>query len=192
MAGPILRAALLAALLAGSLFLPDQPTPAQAPSRQAKYALSKRFRFPDEREIRKDWKLSGEFRIEGQGLRLYDKSAELESLIKYKGDLELVIEFDVSPRRELVVKLWDEEFEFRPEPPKGAKGLIPSVAMLVRKGEGVYFRTGTEPQTTVKLQEKQRDKATPLVLGLDKKSTSKTARELLLRSITVKAAAIER
>ncbi len=192
MSGRVQRGGLAALLLAG-LCGPALHPPLQADETPTSLPLTKRFKFPDEREIKKDWKLSGDWRVEGQGLRLYgEKTTELESKYRFRGDLELQIEFEISPRRELCVGLWGELFEFKPEVKKTPKGNILAVGRLVRRGDDVKFHVGNDAWTTVKVHESRRDSATPLVIHLDRKTSSRSARELLLRSVTVKAAHAER
>lgn len=176
-------------VLGGRLCLGSAAQPQTKPTPPG---FAKKFRFADESEIKKDWKLSGTWRIEGQGLRLYaDKTTELESTFKVMGDMDLALDYEISPRRELVVSLWGEHFELK-TPDTKLKTLVPLKARITRKGDAITFRTGNDKGTTVKLQEKRRDQASALVIHLDRKSTSRTYRELFIRSIEVKAATVER
>jgi hypothetical protein len=174
---------------AGGLLL---VSPCHAQTRPRTLGAVRRFQFTDEREIKKDWKLSGQWRIEGQGVRLYsNKATALESLYKVIGDLELVIHYDISPRRELVVELWGEQLEL-PMPDLKVKGTIPSVARFTRKGDSITYQNGREKPTIVQIPEARRDQATAIGIRLDRKSRSTTARELFIRAVDLKATRIER
>lgn len=161
-------------------------------AQSGRYSVTKRFRFTDLNEIQKDWKILGEKRIEGQGLRLYDKASEIEALYLLRGDCEITVEFEASSRRELCIDLWGESFEFKPDLPKTPRGDIPGVALLIRKGNEVQYRTGSIPFLTVKLDEGQRNKPTSLVLHMDRKSSSKVNRELLIKSVNIRAVVMQR
>lgn len=194
MRGRVNGVGLVLLLLVGGFVILDSQPPVAAQTRPVKKPAppGKRYRFVDEKEINKDWKLTGEWRIEGQGLRIYaDKTTELESKQSYKGDLELTIEYEMNPRRELTVTAWGEQFDFRIEVSKTPKGNVPSTASLSRKGESVTFRTTTMHAQIVKLSESKLDKATPLVIRIDRKTTSKTARDMLIKSILIKAAEVD-
>jgi WD40 repeat protein len=153
--------------------LPVEPRPAA-------FSGAKRFRFTDEEEINRDWTLArgnSSWRIEGEGLKLTDQGALLESKFSVRGDLRLEMNYDMLPRCEIWVTIWGQRFEFKAD---GSKA-----ATLHRTGDTVVFGSGSGPRTTLKLKSSQARLSTPITIRLDGLNLYRPRMELLVRSIGV-------
>jgi hypothetical protein len=156
----------------------EPPHPVQ--SRPAAFSGSKRFRFTDEVEINKDWVLdkgNSSWRIEGDGLRLTNQGALLESRFDVSGDLDLEMSYDMLPRCEIWMTIWGQRFEFKAD---GSKA-----AYLRRTGNTVVFGSGSESRTTLKLKSSQEALSTPITIRLDGLNLYRPKMELLVKSIAV-------
>lgn len=144
--------------------------------------------FTDERIVKRDWELLGNWRIEAVGVRLYGGAghkspgepgavALLRSRSAFKGDLSVEIAYQMSPNCEIWMHAWNQQFEF--------KETGKAIARLVRKGDTVTFSSGNQPPTTVKLREENLDSETPIAFHLDRRNLYRPRMELLVLGITI-------
>jgi hypothetical protein len=103
----------------------------------------------------------------------------LASRFAVEGDLELTIQYDMTPNCEIWVFIWDEHFQF--------KATGSQTATLRRTGDTVVFGSGGGPPMTMKLKLAQQGKATPILLHLDRRNLWRPQMELLIKNIHVKS-----
>lgn len=151
-------------------------------------AIQREWKFASEPELSADWDAGGKWRIENQGLRIWGGSgskpigngggvAFIRTKQKYRGDLQLEINYEMSSRCEMWVTIWGERFDFKAT----GKG----VAHLERKGDVVTFRCNEGKGTVVNLKASQAGRTSPVLLHLDRQNLYRAKMELLLRSVSI-------
>lgn len=151
-------------------------------------AIRRECKFASEPELSADWDVGGKWRIENEGLRIFGGSgskpigngggvAFIRTKQKYRGDLQLEINYEMSSRCEMWVTIWGERFDFK----AAGKG----VARLERKGDAVTFRCNDGKGTVVNLKAAQAGRTSPVLLHLDRQNLYRAKMELLLRSVSI-------
>ncbi len=154
------------------------PASSEAGKKQASESIrktqdsTKTYTFTDENTLKQNWELSGPWRVEAEGLRIYGGAGNVEpgkrggvSLLKsssvFTGDFALEMAYKMSDRCEIWLHLWNQQFEFT------ATGN--AVARLVRKGDTVMLTSGNQAPKTIKLKAENLESATPIALHLDRR-----------------------
>ncbi len=133
--------------------------------------------FTKEAVIKKDWQLTGDWRIEAEGVRLMNQKAELQSIKPYVGDFAIQIAYSMDKNCEIWFSMWGEIFRF--------EAVGTSVATLVRKGDTVNYSCAGMLTKVIKLKESQMANASPILLHLDRRNLWRPRMELVIHGIKI-------
>ncbi len=147
--------------------------------------------FNEPNAVSANWKIAGNFQVEGGGLRIYGGAGHkqpgepggvslLESKRSISGDGEIQIAYSMSKDCQMIVHVWNQTFEF------SATGQ--AIARLQRDGNKVVTMNGNNQPRTVFLKDENLDSSEPISIHMDRRNLSRPAMELQIKAIAVKSA----
>jgi len=139
-----------AGLDSASAGLPTQPSPAvsgraavrppvrKQPPKATKSAV---FQFGDEQQIKQDWDLHGDWRIQNGNIRLLDE-ANMRSLFRVKGDSAIQVSYEGGNYHRLRVTAWGQTFV-----------ATKSFSVTRRGGDVIFSEEGGRPEVVTLKQD---------------------------------------
>ena len=154
---------------------PAKSTTAKSTGRPGKRS-STYYLLNDEAIIKRDWSVCGNWRIEGEGVRLYSPNPHIDLRRKLTGDFTMKFTFEVQGHFSSVsVNMLNESLDFGER--KGRH-----VAMVMRKGSVMSFACDNDSPRTVTVKEENVRPDTSLSIHLN---TTYNGTQMLIMGVAV-------